>query len=121
MVMFKCTSEGWQLPASRVLRYSGNTTRTSTPRRASASGNEPATSPRPPVLANPTASDAANNTRNGRLVITLLIPSPSREQLCGLAILPRNPSAASPWRLDRPLAGVLAGGRSAEYKRLYRY
>src|SRR6516225_9598041 len=49
----------------RAPRYRGMITATSTPCRANARGNVPATSASPPVLANPTTSEAASNTRSG--------------------------------------------------------
>src|SRR5581483_4804902 len=47
----------------RTQRYKGRITAHSWPRRASASGSEPATSANPPVLAKPTTSEAASKTR----------------------------------------------------------
>jgi hypothetical protein len=44
----------------------GRFSRTSTPRRRSAFGSAPTTSPRPPVFANGAASDDTNRTFSGR-------------------------------------------------------
>src|SRR5690606_4018964 len=60
------TQSGLASPPRRA--YHGETTRTSCPSAASAAGNAPATSPRPPALLYGATSEAANRTRmNKRL------------------------------------------------------
>src|SRR3954469_5958128 len=77
------------------------TTVTSCPRAASARGREPATSASPPVLANPTTSDAAITIRSPVTPTSLLDPLRHRQ---------RTENPLDVLREFRPLAPRQPGG-----------